>query len=265
MEDKKYYWLKLHRDFFKRHDVKIIEAQENGKDYIIFYLKLLTEGIDHEGELRFSDEVPYDEKMLSIITDTNIDIVRSAVSAFVQMGLMDHWSNGTYFMSKIEKMIGSESSSAPRVRRFREQKALHCNTDVTTCNKNVTQSKSKSQSKSQSLEKEGKGHLVPRTGPRPKNKIAETTEFQAFYEAYPKKRKRIEACKAWTAMKPSLPPLLELLNIIERWKQTFEWTKDDGRFIPNPATWLRAGGWSDEIPSRHESSEERRHRILGAI
>jgi len=142
MSEKKYYWLKLHRDFFKRHDIKIIEAQDNGKDYIIFYLKLLTECIDHEGTLRFSNELPYDEKMLSIITDTNIDIVRPAVSAFTQMGLMERWDDGTYFMSKIGTMIGSETGSAVRVRRFRERKTLQCNTDVTISNKNVAQSKS---------------------------------------------------------------------------------------------------------------------------
>ena len=47
-ETKKYYWLKLKRDFFKRHDMRIIEVMPNGKDYILFYLKMLLESIDHE-------------------------------------------------------------------------------------------------------------------------------------------------------------------------------------------------------------------------
>ena len=37
---KKYYWLKLKDDFFERDEIKIIESQKNGKDYINFYLKL---------------------------------------------------------------------------------------------------------------------------------------------------------------------------------------------------------------------------------
>ena len=41
MADKKYYWLKLKKDFFKRHDIQIIENMPNGKDYVLFYLKLL--------------------------------------------------------------------------------------------------------------------------------------------------------------------------------------------------------------------------------
>ena len=59
MAEKKYYWLKLKRDFFKRHDIKIIEAMPNGKEYSLFYLKLLCESVDHEGSLRFSEQIPW--------------------------------------------------------------------------------------------------------------------------------------------------------------------------------------------------------------
>jgi hypothetical protein len=36
-DTKKYYWLKLQRDFFKRHDIQIIESMDNGKDYVFEY------------------------------------------------------------------------------------------------------------------------------------------------------------------------------------------------------------------------------------
>ena len=42
-DKKKYFWLKLDKDFFKRHDIRIVESMPNGKDYILFYLKLLCE------------------------------------------------------------------------------------------------------------------------------------------------------------------------------------------------------------------------------
>ena len=87
-ENKKYYWLKLKRDFFKRHDVRIIEEMPNGKDYVLFYLKLLLESIDHEGELRFSETIPYNEQMLSVVTNTNIDIVRAALSIFTELKMI---------------------------------------------------------------------------------------------------------------------------------------------------------------------------------
>lgn len=120
-DTKKYYWLKLKNDFFKRHDIKIIEAMENGKDYVLFYMKLLLESVDHEGELRFSETVPYNDKMLATITDTNIDIVRSAVKVFSEFGMMEQFDDGTLYMLQVEKMLGSETNDAVRMRKAREK------------------------------------------------------------------------------------------------------------------------------------------------
>ena len=134
-DSKKFYWLKLKRDFFKRHDIRIIEEMPNGKDYVLFYLMLLLESIDHEGSLRFSDTIPYNEQMLSVITNTNVDIVRRALDIFTGLKLIEIFDDQTIYMGEVEKMIGSESWSAERVRRFRDkQKALLCNGDVTSCN-----------------------------------------------------------------------------------------------------------------------------------
>ena len=118
-DNKKYYWLKLKRDFFKRHDIKIIEAMPNGKDYILFYLKLLLESIDHEGNLRFSETIPYNEQMLSVITDTNIDVVRSAMKIFTELHMIDILDDSTIYMSEVKKLTGSETAAAVRMRKSR--------------------------------------------------------------------------------------------------------------------------------------------------
>lgn len=138
-ETKKYYWLKLKRDFFKRHDIRIIEEMPNGKDYILFYLKLLLESIDHDGTLRFSDAIPYNEQMLSVVTNTNIDIVRSAMKIFTELNMMEVMDDGTFYMSEVNKMIGSavDNDNANRQRRFREKKkklALQSVTESVTKN-----------------------------------------------------------------------------------------------------------------------------------
>ena len=134
MGEKKYYWLKLKDDFFKRHDIKIIESMDNGKEYVLFYLKLLVESISHEGRLRFSDTIPYSEKMLATITDTNIDIVRSALKVFKELNLIDVLDDQTLYMFEVSKMTGSESASTQRSRKCREKKALQCNGNATLGN-----------------------------------------------------------------------------------------------------------------------------------
>ena len=94
---------------------------ENGKDYIIFYLALLLESIDHEGHLRFSNTIPYDDKMLSIITDTNIDIVKSAIKIFQQLGLMEILDDMTIYMTETQKNVRLfETDWAKKKREYRK-------------------------------------------------------------------------------------------------------------------------------------------------
>ena len=153
MEDqnKKYYWLKLKRDFFKRHDIRIIEEMPNGKDYILFYLKLLCESVDHEGMLRFSEAIPYSDSMLATITNTNIDIVRSAIKAFSELGMMEILEDGTFFLHEVEKMLGFETKYAEQKRIYREKmKAIGQSPD----NVQTMSDKSKSIELDKEIEKE---------------------------------------------------------------------------------------------------------------
>jgi len=123
-DTKRFYWLKLEKDFFKKHDIRIVESLPNGKDYILFYLKLLCESTSHEGYLRFSPTIPYSEEMLATITDTNIDIVRSAVKVFTELKMMTILDDGTLYFQQVEKMIGSATGQTIRKSESKDKKLL---------------------------------------------------------------------------------------------------------------------------------------------
>lgn len=139
-EEKKRYWLKLDKDFLKSSQIKVIKNMPNGKDYVIFYLALMLESVETIGHLRFSNLVPYNEEMLASVTDTNVDIVRTAVKIFESLGLMEILDDGTIYMTQVAQMTGKESESAERVRRYRlkqkQQLALQGNGNVTNSNDN---------------------------------------------------------------------------------------------------------------------------------
>lgn len=238
----KYYWLKLKRDFFKRHDIKIIEAMPNGKDYILFYLKLLCESVDHEGNLRFSSEIPYDENMLSIITNTNIDVVRSAIKVFSQLNMMELLDDGTYYMNEVNKMIGSavDNDNANRQRRFRErQKELALQERYESVTKN-----NESKSIEIDIEKE-----IDNKKEISKEK---SDTFETFWKAYPKKVGK-EKCFNWfKSHKVDSDLLNKMLNKIEEYKNTKQWSNP--QYIPHPYTWLNQGRWDDEIEQETFSS-----------
>ena len=70
------------------------------------------------------------------------------------------------------------------------------------------------------------------------------TDFERFWSAYPKKRNKETARKAFKKLKGvSIETLLEA---IEKQRRSQDWLKDGGQFIPYPATWLNAGGWENE-------------------
>ena len=247
-ESRRYYWLKLDRNFFKRHDIRIIEALDNGKgkEYVLFYLKLLVESIDHNGALRFSQTIPYDEQMLSVVTNTDLEIVGHAIDILKRYGLMEIDDDGTIFMTGLSNMVGSEADSAARVRKYREniKKALQCNADVTTSNadvttsnKNVTQSKSKSKSKSKEKEKDKEIE---------KEKELEQDLFDRFWVVYPRKVGKKDAVKTWSKLKPDEALTIQIIEGVERWKLSTQWTKDGGQYIPYPATFLNGERWKDE-------------------
>lgn len=138
----KYYWLKLRKDFLKRHDIKILEAMPDGHVSVLFYLKLMLESIDHEGELRFSDEVPYSPEMLAIITDTGIDIVNESLDRLQKLGMLEISQDGTIILNQVKSMIGcaADNDNAKRQQRYRDKKKAEKVAILKDNNATVTQS-----------------------------------------------------------------------------------------------------------------------------
>lgn len=71
--------------------------------------------------------------------------------------------------------------------------------------------------------------------------------FARFWFAYPKKRNKPAAQKAWTKLTPDAELTESLLAALERWKSTADWQRDDGQYIPYPASWLNGRRWEDEL------------------
>lgn len=70
--------------------------------------------------------------------------------------------------------------------------------------------------------------------------------FGVFWNEYPKKKSKGQAEKAWEKLKPDYRLLKIILDKLKEAKESVEWKKDGGQFIPHPATWLNAKGWNDE-------------------
>lgn len=112
-KEKKFY-LKLPKDFFDKHYVKILKGLPNGKEYALLLLELMCESIPYGGYLRFSKELPYTPEMIASLTDTNIDIVRNALKAFEALGLIQTTDEASLYIPQVEGMITSTTEGAEK-------------------------------------------------------------------------------------------------------------------------------------------------------
>lgn len=70
--------------------------------------------------------------------------------------------------------------------------------------------------------------------------------FARFWSVYPKKKAKQDALKAWMKLKPSEEFTEKIICAVEKQKEWEDWKKENGQYIPHPATWLNQGRWDDE-------------------
>jgi len=71
--------------------------------------------------------------------------------------------------------------------------------------------------------------------------------FDVFYKAYPKKKAVADAERAWAKIDPSEALLKEMLLALECARGSEDWKKENGRYIPLPASWLNGRRWEDKL------------------
>lgn len=73
--------------------------------------------------------------------------------------------------------------------------------------------------------------------------------FEEFWREYPKKIGKGAAERAWKKIQPDKKLIDEILSALRAVKQTDQWRRENGQYIPNPSTWLNQRRWEDEVPT----------------
>lgn len=89
--------------------------------------------------------------------------------------------------------------------------------------------------------------IPPTRGRKKPTQELPDADFDAFWALYPKKKSKGEAKKAWAQLKPSREIISAIMAKLPLLAASHDWTKEGGQYVPNPATWLRAEGWEDEV------------------
>lgn len=134
---KRYYWLKLQKDFFTQPKIKKLRKIAGGDTYTIIYLKMQLLSLSNGGKLFFNGIEESFSEEIALTIDEDPDNVKVTVQYLLSQGLIEPCSETEFLMTETQSLICSESESAERVRASRKNKALQCNTNVTECNNNV--------------------------------------------------------------------------------------------------------------------------------
>lgn len=89
----------------------------------------------------------------------------------------------------------------------------------------------------------------------PKKDLIEE-RFADFWKAYPRKSGKGCARKAWNRISPTKELFEKIMTALEAAKSCEQWRKDNGQYIPYPATWLNQERWDDDYgtPSTAKNS-----------
>ena len=140
---KRYFWLKLGKDFFDQKEIKLLRKIAGGDTYTIIYLKILLLSLKNDGKVYFDGVTNTFAEEIALEIDEDAENVAVCMKFLEQKGLLVYESEDEMNLTALPEMIGSESESARRVRKHRQnkllqEKTLQCNTKPLQSNKNVT-------------------------------------------------------------------------------------------------------------------------------
>jgi hypothetical protein len=87
--------------------------------------------------------------------------------------------------------------------------------------------------------------------------------FNRWYATYPRKVKRADAESAWAKINPDDALTDRMVSVVGIWATSKDWTKENGQFVPYPASWLNGRRWEDDPPQAAKKQAERKIRYFG--
>lgn len=131
-ESKRYYWLKLPKDFFEDKAIKKLRMIAGGDTYTIIYLKMLLKTLEDDGKFVYEGIEDSIVEEIALDIDEKEEDVSVAISYLIKKGLMICTDNEAE-LTRMHEMIGSETDKAKLMRKKREQ-----SNNVTQIGNNVT-------------------------------------------------------------------------------------------------------------------------------
>jgi hypothetical protein len=230
-------WIELHTDLL--YDPKILQLHPCGR-YAWVGLLLLARGGSPEGTWKARNREAVASDLACVLrlddpldNDGTPGIMATSIRFWQDESMISVSDDGVVTVLHWSQRQGDlRPSAAPEQVRER-QRLSRMSRAVTRCHDRVEEKR---------VERSETATPLPPNGGK-----AAPAVFEEFWTLYPKKRQKGDALKAWKALKPDANLVARILEAVRSQRETTDWLKAQGRYVPYPATRLRAAQWEDEL------------------
>ena len=229
-------WIKITTDIFDDEKILLIESLPDSYAIITVWFKLLClAGKQNNSGVFLMGRIPYTDKMLATIFRMKETTVTLALRTFEEFGMIEivdgvitipNWGKH----QNLDQLESKKQYMRNYMAEYREkQKAL--TSGKTNCKTNSKANVSQADKEEDIEIDKDKEDIYP---------------FDEFWTAYPKKKAKEAARKAWAKLKPDETLGKEIIQAVIESAKTKDWKKENGKYIPYPATYLNGKRWEDE-------------------
>lgn len=135
-DNRRYFYLKLKESFYNSETMVVLESMQDGLIYSNLLMKMYLMSLKNNGILMLNDHIPHSPQTIATFTRHQIGTVERALKVFMELGLVEILTDGTYYMTDIQMLIGLSSTEGERKKRERmrlQQENLLPQTVVDIC------------------------------------------------------------------------------------------------------------------------------------
>lgn len=224
---KKYYWLKLKRDFFTNKRIKKLRKIAGGDTYTIIYLKMQLLSLQDEGILYFEGIENTFEEEIALQIDEDIEDIKVVVGYLLSNNLMKKLDDISYELSETKNCIGQETTNAEKMRELRQKRRENDKNVITMLNNVKKCYIEKEIEKEKDIEIDNKRKIV-----KEEKKYFDNEEVNEIFKEFLELRKKIKAVNSDRAINTLINKLNKYddetkykmieQSIVNSWKDVYE-------------------------------------------
>lgn len=118
-ENRRYYYLKLKEGFYNSETMVILESMQDGLFYSNLLLKMYLMALKSNGVLMLNDHLPHTPQTIATFARHQIGTVERALKVFIEFGLVEVLTDGAFYMTDMQLLIGQSSTEGERKKKER--------------------------------------------------------------------------------------------------------------------------------------------------